>query len=157
MSKWWSNTLPTGKVMQQRQQRVFNRCPRCNEWGEDRLHVLVCWDGRANIIRKRYLDTLRQLLNTTLTRPDIARFIMDGLNTFFRAPHQRQPITTPEQWQVEQQTIGWANFIFGFIGNELVQKQQEHYATLGRRNKTMGKQDHHAQLASVIQTLVGQK
>ena len=37
ITKWISNTLPTGVVMQEfRQQRVFNRCPWCNYWGEDR-------------------------------------------------------------------------------------------------------------------------
>jgi hypothetical protein len=138
MSKWWSNTLPTGKVMQRRQQRVFNRCPRCNDWGEDRLHILLCWDGRANIIRKRYMDTLQHLLTTTHTHSEIVCFIMEGLYTFFRSPNQQRTLATPEQWQAEQQSIGWANFKFGFIGNALVQKQQEHYVSLGRRNK--GKQ-----------------
>jgi hypothetical protein len=40
ISKWISNTLPTGRVMQQRKQRIFNQCSRCNHWGEDREHIL---------------------------------------------------------------------------------------------------------------------
>eukprot|EP00557_Chaetoceros_sp_GSL56_P013372 CAMPEP_0176481264 /NCGR_PEP_ID=MMETSP0200_2-20121128/2725_1 /TAXON_ID=947934 /ORGANISM="Chaetoceros sp., Strain GSL56" /LENGTH=500 /DNA_ID=CAMNT_0017877453 /DNA_START=2342 /DNA_END=3841 /DNA_ORIENTATION=- len=129
MSKWWSNTLLTGVILQQRRSRIHNRCPRCNEWGEDKLHVLVCWDSRAKIIRQKYFDSLNQLLVNTSTHPEIRTFIMEGLVQFFR--HN-------EQWKREQQHIGWCNFISGFIGKMLVTKQQEYYKTLGSRNK--GKQ-----------------
>jgi hypothetical protein len=58
ISKWMSNTLATGVVLQRRKHRIFNRCPRCNEWGEDKVHVLICWDIRAEIIRTAYLKNL---------------------------------------------------------------------------------------------------
>jgi hypothetical protein len=50
ITKWISNTIATGVVLQRRNHRVLNRCPRCNEWGEDKLHVIVCWDIRAKVI-----------------------------------------------------------------------------------------------------------
>mmetsp|Transcript_13250 Transcript_13250/g.24864 ORF Transcript_13250/g.24864 Transcript_13250/m.24864 type:complete len:277 (+) Transcript_13250:387-1217(+) len=138
MSKWWSNTLATGVILQQRRYRIHNRCPRYNEWGENRLHVLVCWDSRAKIIRQKYLDTLHQLLANTSTHPEIISFIMEGLSQFFRRPNRREEDQHNEQWKREQQQIGWCNFVSGFIGKTLVAKQQDHYKTLGLRNK--GKQ-----------------
>ena len=138
VSKWLSNTLATGVIMQRRRHRIFNRCPRCNEWGEDRLHVLVCWDSRAKIIRQQYLDTLHQLLSQTSTHPDINSFIMEGVTQFFRRPQLREEDRYEEHWKQEQQLIGWYNFLSGFIGKALVEKQQDHFKTLGLRNK--GKQ-----------------
>jgi hypothetical protein len=138
MSKWWSNTLPTGVIMQRRKHRIFNRCPRCNEWGEDRLHLIVCWDSRAKIIRQWYLDTLHHLLIKLSTHPEIIDFIMEGLTAFFRSPHQRDETRYADRWKEEQRLLGWYNFVSGFIGKTLVEKQQRHFQNLGRRNK--GKQ-----------------
>jgi hypothetical protein len=138
ISKWLSNTLATGKVLQKRRHRIFNRCPRCNNWGEDRLHVAVCWDIRAAIIHKNYLSTLRQLLLSTSTKPEIIEFIIEGLTKFFRQPQTPQSNNSNVIWQQEQWSIGWLNFLSGFIGKEMVLIQQAHYKALGRRNK--GKQ-----------------
>mmetsp|Transcript_5165 Transcript_5165/g.9823 ORF Transcript_5165/g.9823 Transcript_5165/m.9823 type:complete len:275 (-) Transcript_5165:131-955(-) len=138
VSKWLSNTLAMGVIMQQRKHRIFNRCPRCHDWGEDRLHVLVCWDSRAKIIRRQYLDTLHQLLLQTSTHPDINSFIMEGVSQFFRQPHTREEERYEEHWKWEQQLIGWYNFLSGFIGKALVETQQDHFKALGLRNK--GKQ-----------------
>ena len=43
-----------------------------------------------------------------------------------------------EAWKQEQQSIGWMNFLSGFISQAMVAKQQQYYRELGRRNK--GKQ-----------------
>jgi hypothetical protein len=101
MSKWWSNTVPTGVIMQQHIHRIFNCCPWCNEWGEDRLHLIVCWDSRAKIIRQRYLDTLHHLLVKISTHPDIVSFFTEGLSAFFQRPHQRVEIRYVDQRKEE--------------------------------------------------------
>lgn len=38
-SKWLSNTVPTGKVLQLRHHSIMNRCPQCNHWGEDSVRL----------------------------------------------------------------------------------------------------------------------
>ena len=127
MSKWWNNTLATGVILQQCWHWIYNRCPWCNDWGEDCLHVLLCWDSKVKIIRQKYLDThLHQLLVNTSTHSDIISFIMEGLSQFFRQPHQNEEDRHNEQWKEEQKLIGWCNFISGFIGKALVAKQRDH-------------------------------
>jgi hypothetical protein len=71
VTKWVSNTLATGVILQNRNHRIFNRCPRCNEWGEDRLHIIICWDIRAKIIWEKGYNTLQQLLQKLHTNPEI--------------------------------------------------------------------------------------
>jgi hypothetical protein len=61
-SKWLSDTLPTGNVMQQHKQCIFNRCPHCSAWGKDRQHILICWDMRASVICNKQIAEFHDLL-----------------------------------------------------------------------------------------------
>jgi hypothetical protein len=110
ISKWLSNTLATGLVMQRRQHRVFNRCPRCNHWGEDRLHIVICWDVRATIVWKKQIDTLTNLLHQEYTAPEIQQFLLAGLQEFRKHPRQNSP--EPPLWKTETSQIGWLSYNF---------------------------------------------
>jgi hypothetical protein len=129
ISKWLSNTLATGLVMQRRQHRVFNRCPRCNHWGEDRLHIVICWDVRATIVWKKQIDTLTNLLHQEYTAPEIQQFLLTGLQEFRKHPRQNSP--EPPLWKTETSQIGWLNTISGFLSHSIVQRQDDHYKRLG--------------------------
>jgi hypothetical protein len=133
ITKWISNTVATGVVLQRRNHRVFNRCPRCNEWGEDKLHVIVCWDIRAKVIWDKRVSSLKSLLLSLHTHPEIFQFIIQGLTTFRKHPkgscrHNSQV----QDWKVEQEDIGWLNFLTGFVGNKMIQRQQDHFTNIGR-------------------------
>jgi hypothetical protein len=104
ITKWISNTLATGMVMQKRKQRIFNRCPRCNQWGEDRLHVIICWDARAKLIWNHQMDTFKRFLSDEGTCPDIANYIVTGLHEFRSKPNHHQAAPLP--WQRELLQIG---------------------------------------------------
>jgi hypothetical protein len=133
MSKWLSNTVATGIVLQRRNHRVFNRCPCCNAWGEDRLHIITCWDQRAKIIRNQYLNGFIQSLHSTGTHPEIITFLKEGLTEFFNRPNTRRVMRYAEHWQQEQTDIGWMNFLSGFISKDMVDKQHHYYRELGCR------------------------
>jgi hypothetical protein len=124
LTKWLSNTLPTGVVMQKRRHRIFNRCPRCNAWGEDKLHILVCWDTRASVIWNKEMNTLQQMLIKEKTCPQISQFLMDGLRRFRAHPNTRQVAQLP--WQHELIRIGWINVISGFLGTQLIDQQSRY-------------------------------
>jgi exonuclease III len=132
VSKWVSNCVATGKVMQRRKHRVFNRCPRCDHWGEDREHVLRCWDPRATIIWNRQLELIKTSLEKEKTDPEITDFIVQGLNAFRRT---REPgsFTHQKIWQEEQSQLGWMNFLSGFISSSLVATQQQYYHRIRSR------------------------
>ena len=117
ISKWLSNTLPTGMVLQRRQHRLFNWCPRCNHWGEDKLlHILVCKDVRAKVIWDKQMQILQSLLITENTQHDIMEFIIDGMSNFCKSPTciiQRGDDT----WECQQTEIGgdtlcWASLTY---------------------------------------------
>jgi hypothetical protein len=114
ITKWISNTLATGILMQKRKQRIFNRCPRCNDWGEDRRHIILCWDVRAKLIWDKQMENLKHILDQEGTCPDIVNFIMNGLRQFQSRPNTPQVPQSP--WQREVIQIGWLNFLTGFLG-----------------------------------------
>lgn len=140
VTKWISNTIATGVVLQRRNHRIFNRCPRCNVWGEDKLHVVVCWDIRAKLIWDKQIEYLKSLMLSLYTHPEIYSFITLGLAKFRAHPNLQEVHQHPEEWQQEQSDIGWLNFLTGFVSTKMVQMQQSHYNTLGLRNK-----GHHGQ------------
>jgi hypothetical protein len=131
ITKWISNTLPTGKVMQLRKQRIFNRCPRCNSWGEDKLHVLTCWDARAKLIWDRQMEMFTQLLTQERTCPEITDYLLTGLEEFRN--HPNTPIGATSSWTRELRSIGWINVVTGFLGKQLILKQSYYYKNMGSR------------------------
>ena len=137
ITKWISNTIATGRILQRRKHRIFNRCPRCDAWGEDKLYVVVCWDIRAKIIWDKQMEQLKRLMASLHTNPDIYTFITTGLAQFRTHPTTRliHHFTPDDEWKTEQLDIGWLNFLTGFISSKMIQKQQDHYVTLGRRNR----------------------
>ena len=132
-SKWISNTLATGMVMQRRKHRVFNRCPRCNHWGEDRLHVVICWDQRATIIWKKSVDRLRRFMVSENTDTGITTFLLDGLEFFRRSPSRPRELAHHHEWQQDIKTMGWLNFLSGFVPESLITAQQAYYVATGSR------------------------
>jgi hypothetical protein len=134
VTKWISNTIATGVILQRRNHRIFNRCPRCNAWGEDKVHVVVCWDIRAKVIWDRQMEYLKSLMLSLNTHPEIYSFIIQGLARFRTHPHSPSgPQEEQEVWKQEQREIGWLNFLSGFISTKIVQLQHDHYKTLGLR------------------------
>jgi hypothetical protein len=137
ITKWISDTLATGVVLQRCKHRIFNRCPRCNEWGEDKIHIVVCWDIRAKVIWEKNMNMLRSLLSSTNTHPDIFTFIINGLIQFHTRPNARgnHMHNINSAWMTEQVEIGWTNFITGFFSRKMIQKQDEYYTSMGLRTR----------------------
>jgi hypothetical protein len=129
LSKWLSDTLATGVVMQRRHQRVFNRCPRCNHWGEDRLHIVVCWDVRAQTVWQHQMDLLTITLTNEYTAPEIQHFILQGLQNFQK--HPRRPVVEDTNWKAETGHIGWLNTLSGFFSKSIIRQQDQYYNQLG--------------------------
>jgi hypothetical protein len=120
--------------MQRRQHCIFNRCPRCNHWGEDRRHILICWDSWADIIWKTQITKLYEVLLVEKTHNDITTFIMDSLRNFKWSTSNIASHHTV-RWQIEQDYMGWFNFLTGFISNKVVSYQQQYYQTLGIKKR----------------------
>jgi hypothetical protein len=115
ISKWLSNTIPTGKVLQLRQHSITNRCPRCNHWGEDRLHVLTCWDAGAKVIWDRGVNKLKQQMQEDDTCPAIQQLILTSLIKFRQSPRNQDQYVPHQARAVAQHEIGWEIFLCGLL------------------------------------------
>jgi hypothetical protein len=133
VTKWMSDTAPTGKILVKRRHSISSKCPRCGYLGEDREHVLVCWGVGAAIIWDKGMLALKHLLDKENTNPDISRFLMEGISSYRRSPRLTNLIRHQHQWQQEIQEIGWLNVLSGMLGKQVVQKQQDHYYHLNSR------------------------
>lgn len=71
VTKWMSDTAPTGKILVKRRHSISSKCPHCGYLGEDREHVLVCWDLRAATIWEKGITALKHLMDQENTHPDI--------------------------------------------------------------------------------------
>jgi hypothetical protein len=133
ISKWLSNTLPTGKVLQLRQHSISNRCPRCNTWGEDRLHILTCWEVGAKTIWDKGVHKLTLKMIEANTCPDIQQFILNSLANFRKSPGNQHRYAPHQTWARAQHDMGWENFLCGILHCSIIQKQQEYYRSIGSR------------------------
>jgi hypothetical protein len=131
MSKWLSNTLPTGIVMQKRNHRIFNRCPRCNHWGEDHYHITKCWDTRANLIWNSQIRQLQKLFAQQKTCPVVSAFLTQSLQKI--RSRASETMDDPNGWQHELSQIGWMNICIGFLGKQLIQHQDSYCKSIGLR------------------------
>jgi hypothetical protein len=133
ISKWLSNTVPTGKVLQLRQHSITNRCPRCNHWGEDRLHVLTCWETGAKVIWDKGMDKLKQKMQDDDTCPEIQQLILTSLTKFRQSPRNPDRYVPCHAWAAAQHEVGWENFLCGLIHKSLLARQQDYYNGIGSR------------------------
>jgi hypothetical protein len=133
VTKWMSDTAPTGKILVKRRHSISSKCPRCGYLGEDREHVLVCWGLGAATIWEKGITALKNLMEEEKTHPDIYRFMIEGLSSYRKSPRQSTFIRHRYQWQQEVQDIGWLNILSGMLGRQVVQKQQDYYYHINSR------------------------
>lgn len=88
ITKWLSNTAPTGKILKLRQHCISSKCPRCNTLGEDREHVLTCWGLGATSIWEKGIQELQHLLDQEATHPDISQYMIESLRQYRISPSQ---------------------------------------------------------------------
>lgn len=133
ITKWLSNTAPTGKILKLRQHCISSKCPRCNTLGEDREHVLTCWGLGATSIWEKGIQELQHLLDQEATHPDISQYMIESLRQYRISPSQSKLSQPWETWKQELQAIGWLNILSGLLGRQVISKQQEHYHSINSR------------------------
>ena len=139
VSRWVSHHIGVGRMMELRQARDDNACPRCGHTEEDTLHVIRC---RAKSSRKAWRRGVRKLDKWLLqkrTDPQIRRAITCSIRQFnsnhpdyniytypTNYPHIKQCITS-------QARIGWQGFLEGLISTEWATAQSKHFKSCGLR------------------------
>ena len=137
VTKWLSESLPTGRVMVQRQQRIHDHCPLCQDADEHLLHIVCCPDTRATEFFASQLDKFTCWLEKINTHVAIIDFFDNGLANWRQNPVAYVPLLHfyPVDAQVafrKQLEVGWFLTLCGFLSPALLQLQTNHYRSLGR-------------------------
>jgi len=131
ITKVLSNTLPVGLVMTKRQHRWSSKYPRCSQMGESTGHI--CWDKGASNTWEANMIILSTWMNKVHTEPSLALAITDILRMWQKRPSHVQSTleatAIPSQIEglLQQDDIGWMQFIQGFLHEDLVLVQSNYY------------------------------
>lgn len=100
--------------------------------------MLTCPDPNASNMRETLLQDLKLWLVSSKTDPDVTRFLITGLRSWFVDPFGDEPLhTTTDQTTfnalTEQLTIGWFNLLCGYITSDIVNIQHRYFQTISSR------------------------
>ena len=139
VSKWTSHHIAVGRMMEFRQARDTNDCPRCGHSEETTLHVLRC---RAKSSRKHWRKGIRSLekwMRHKKTDPTIRRALAHSLRQFNK-PHQNFDTYIHTNLCGEalecfwaQADIGWTGFLEGLLSNKWAPLQEQYFRYLNLR------------------------
>lgn len=118
ISKWASGHLGTGKVVVRNKYRFDGACPFCLQPDEDTSHILDCQHTEALQIWKTHLLALVLQLHKHHFPVIFLVAIKRELNAWRlrRTPPRLQLYPEPTRAMIqEQRTIGWNQFLLGFI------------------------------------------
>ena len=137
MTKWVSDVVPTGMVMQERKQRIHYNCPICGCEKEDTTHILQCQDEKVKLLRDNLLKELQCWLNSIDTHPDITSFVISGLSSWLSSSTDviindtlEPSITAAFRSQLN---LGWVPLLHGLISRDLIHLQQQYYTSIHSR------------------------
>ena len=138
VSRWVSHHIGVGRMMEFRNARDINTCPRCGSNQEDTLHVIRC---RAKSSRKEWKRGIRKLEKWMMKRrtdPDICRSIVQSLRRFNKEGDYNEyvhPATYPplRSCLLAQAKIGWHGFLEGLLSIQWAQLQDNFFKSCNLR------------------------
>jgi hypothetical protein len=124
-----------GKWMKRWKFWNHDRCPCCRQ-PEDIQHIARCTHAGANAVWEDSTEKLSTWLNQQETHPGVAHLLLERLNAWRYHHETRFPIPlipALKEAYLDQQEIGWFNFLQGRISNHWVSIQSEYYRLLDSR------------------------
>jgi hypothetical protein len=137
VTKHASGHMACGKMMKLWGFQEHEDCPRCPVGQENPLHVLLCPALSTSIIWNTTLSKLQTWMTSASTMPALQDAIITRLRQW-----KGDTVASP-QWStryglrnaiLQQDELGWYNFLMGRIGLQWKAVQQRYYEWLGRRN-----------------------
>ena len=135
-SKWCSHHISVGRMMELREARDNNECPRCGCSTETTLHVLRCPARSSRRHWNQRLRLLEKWMRKSRTAPEIQEAIYTVLKNFPQLGEgSRVSTDTPaiRKCVVAQRKIGWTGFLEGFLSPYWATIQERHFRLLGFR------------------------
>ena len=115
-------------------------CPLCTQTNETCDNVLHCQNHHIFRVRDKYLRNLQQQLSQLNTDPNISKCITIEITAWLKSnqqPSTQQPTNHDADTNINntltsaiqnQRTIGWGNFLRGFISKDWIRIQDEYYS-----------------------------
>ncbi len=94
--------------------------------------------AEASTMRETLLQDLKLWLITSKTDPDIIRFLLTGLRSWFLNPFGDEPLhNTPDhttfQALTAQLELGWFSLLCGYLSSELINTQHQYFSSISSR------------------------
>lgn len=118
LSKWITGFCGVGVMMKLWKFQNHDRCPRCNAGREDTTHVLQCPQPEAVNLWQEEMEKLDTWLTDNKAHPDLQESIILNLQAWHDGtPFPSTKFTNDHLDRAirKQDSIGWRNFIDGFI------------------------------------------
>jgi hypothetical protein len=115
--------------------QAHSSCPRCGAEKENTEHVIKCTNTSASTMWTSAIQTLRKWMEDNDGQPDMIEIICARLdvwrsNTPLQLPQTAIPQVVMDA-MMEQDSIGWNNFVSGFISKKWVVIQQAYLSDIG--------------------------
>ena len=135
IAKLFSDNCATNERMVEWGFRGCSKCARCNHPVENVTHLLQCPDRAATCDWDSAVDKLDAALRQSRTHPQLQTIITRRLKAWKRNEPWRLHGTSAEirLLQDDQQSIGWKNFLFGFLSTRWATIQQSYYSIYNPR------------------------
>jgi hypothetical protein len=131
----WQNV---GRQRHRINSQVTDSCPCCGQADETQCHVLTCRSQSANKTSRNALRLFRQKLAKRKTNPFTIDAIIKGIRWWMHDPIHPPTVqdisrdftdnvaSSIRQAIQEQTTIGWENFLRGFVSKQWAEAQRWH-------------------------------
>ena len=139
VSKWTSHHIAVGRMMEFREARDTNHCPRCGHPEETTLHVLRCKQKSSRRQWKKGIRIVEKWMRHRKTDPTIRRGLVHTLRHFnkpdpaynsYMYPLLHGEYLTCFQSQAE---IGWIGFLEGLLSDQWAKLQEKYFRRLNLR------------------------
>ena len=141
VSKWTSETMPTGKNLRRWKMRPYSFCPFCKQDDEDIYHILHCEDERSITVWNKSLLEFIQKLIKIRTCP----YLIVAIKLELTAERLGKELPLLELYPEalrqsieDQRKISWKNFAEGLIVRTMIDYQDVQFRNEARKWKSKG-------------------
>lgn len=131
VTKSYSENCATGEKMLLWKYRDTAKCARCGFEVENFPHVVCCQHLNSKLKWATSLRDLDTWMNEQQTLPRLRKSLIQHLRRWHTGSDLAGIPPALEQAFLEQEHIGWYNFLFGYVSQEWQRLQQAHYQYLG--------------------------
>ena len=134
--KFATGHCAVGRMMLIRKEWKHSRCPGCGTDNETTTHVIQCPSVRARTQWLKSLASLKEWMEKNFTSPPLQRSILAYLTSWVDNAEPPPPGNSAKLRRalLEQDSIGWHQFILGYHTSQFAEIQHQYYLSINREN-----------------------